>query len=107
MEERDRLEAEKRQEMERLKKESELELQAASKKLEELKESAQKEMEKEKQKLRSEVRVTHCIFSDFTQLVLDSFMKKCTESSDLLFPACLNADEKRWINNQNPDIRSC
>lgn len=62
MEERDRLEAEKRQEMERLKNESELVLQAASKKLEELKESAQKEMEREKQKLRSDIRVPHFVY---------------------------------------------
>lgn len=57
MEERDRLEAERRREMEWLKKESEVVLQAASEKLEELKESAQKEMEREKDKLRSDIRV--------------------------------------------------
>lgn len=34
---------------------------------------------------------------------MNSFM----ESSFLLFPACINTDEKRWINNQNPDIQPC
>lgn len=55
MEECDRLEAQKNQEMERLQNLAELELQAAKERLEELRESAQKQMEREEQTLRSDI----------------------------------------------------
>lgn len=96
MEERDKLETQKKQELELLKNKLDLELQAANKRLEELRESAQKEMEREEQKLRSDVRWIN-IFFDFIQLVMDILI----ESMFLLLAVCLNTDEKRWINNLN------
>lgn len=56
MEECDRLEARKNQEMERLQNLSDLELQAAKQRREELRESVQKQLEREEQTLRSDLR---------------------------------------------------